>query len=123
MKLRQEIRMSNVKPDPERELQCEQAIGIVNRHEAALSIYQNNLKVPDWVRGGQIIPFESLELGEKLGGGGFGDVHTAFWERKIVAVKKLRVQRVSQAKKEEFQVCEFINQDSPQQKTTLIVVL
>jgi len=61
--------------------------------------------VPDWGRERQIIPFESLELGDKLGGGGFGDVHTAFLDRKIVAMKRWRVQRVSQ---EEFQVCEFI---------------
>lgn len=61
--------------------------------------------VPDWVRGGEIIQFSNIELGEKLGSGGFGDVHVGIWKGNLqVAVKKLRVQRVSQQRKEQFQV-------------------
>lgn len=51
----------------------------------------------------QVIPFDELELGDKIGGGGFGDIHTAFWKGQQVAVKKLRVQRVSQTKKKQFE--------------------
>ncbi|XP_055308176.1 uncharacterized protein LOC129572258 [Sitodiplosis mosellana] len=50
----------------------------------------------------QNIPFDDLELGEKIGGGGFGDVHIAFWKGQQVAVKKLRVQRVTQTRKKQF---------------------
>lgn len=51
----------------------------------------------------QIIPFGELELGDKLAGGGFGDVHIAVWNGQQVAVKKLRVQRVTQARKKQFE--------------------
>lgn len=51
----------------------------------------------------QIISFDELELGDKIGGGGFGDVHTAFWKGQHVAVKKLRVQRVSQTRRKQFE--------------------
>lgn len=51
----------------------------------------------------QIIAFEDLDLGDKIGGGGFGDVHVAFYQNQQVAVKKLRVQRVHQAKKKQFE--------------------
>lgn len=51
----------------------------------------------------QIIPFGELELGDKIGSGGFGDVHIAFWKGQQVAVKKLRVQRVTQARKKQFE--------------------
>lgn len=51
----------------------------------------------------QIIAFGELELGDKIGGGGFGDVHIALWKGQQVAVKKLRVQRVHQKKMQEFE--------------------
>lgn len=51
----------------------------------------------------EIIPFDALELGDKIGSGGFGDVHIAFWKGQQVAVKKLRVQRVTQARKKQFE--------------------
>lgn len=50
----------------------------------------------------EIIPFDELDLGVKIGGGGFGDVHIALWKGNQVAVKKLRVQRVTQARKKQF---------------------
>ncbi|XP_071802211.1 uncharacterized protein [Asterias amurensis] len=52
---------------------------------------------------GQIIPFEEIILGKKIGQGGFGDVHFAKWDGSVVAVKKLRVQRVSQKRLRQFQ--------------------
>lgn len=51
----------------------------------------------------QVILFDDLKLGDKIGGGGFGDVHVALWQGHQVAVKKLRVQRVSQTKKKQFE--------------------
>jgi serine/threonine protein kinase len=63
------------------------------------------LQRPAWLRGGEVIKFEDLQLNsDKIGGGGFGDVHVAVWkEHFTVAVKVLRVQRVSKSKKEQFQ--------------------
>jgi hypothetical protein len=109
------------------EQNAEAAIGIVNRHEANLTKYRsrkyftclftsNNdesiqiyisigLQTPPWILGGAVIDFNELELGGKLGSGGFGDVHVGLWKNNCqVAIKKLRVQRVSQERKEQFQV-------------------
>lgn len=83
---------------------CNQAEGIVNRHEAALTQRHSALKRPPWLRGGEIINFYDLELGNKIGCGGFGDVYVAIWKEKYhVAVKKFRVQRVSRVKKQQFE--------------------
>lgn len=51
---------------------------------------------------GTIIQFEEINLGKKIGHGGFGDVHFAKWNGSVVAVKKLRVQRVSKKRLREF---------------------
>lgn len=52
---------------------------------------------------GQLIEFNELNLGDNMGKGGFADVHVAVWKNDIVAVKKLRVNRNSQATKNEFE--------------------
>lgn len=63
------------------------------------------LQTPEWVRGGEVIDFKDIELGEKLGSGGFGDVFVGIWKNNFqIAIKKLRVQRVSQRRKDQFQV-------------------
>jgi serine/threonine protein kinase len=41
------------------------------------------------------IDFDEIELKQKIGSGGFSDVHFAKWKGTIVAAKVLRVQRVS----------------------------
>lgn len=51
----------------------------------------------------QTISYEDLILGDKIGSGGFADVHTAIWKGGKVAVKKLRVQRVHQKRKKQFE--------------------
>ena len=51
---------------------------------------------------GTKIDFEELEFGRKVGSGGFGDVYFAKWASSVVAVKKLRVQRVSKRRLKEF---------------------
>uniref|UniRef100_T1JEK4 non-specific serine/threonine protein kinase n=1 Tax=Strigamia maritima TaxID=126957 RepID=T1JEK4_STRMM len=90
--------------DLDYQLKCEKAKGIVHRHEAGISQYRAGLQRPNWVKGGEIIEISDLEIGEKIGGGGFGDVFVAIWKKvHQVAVKKLRVQRVSREKKEQFQ--------------------
>ena len=48
------------------------------------------------------INFDEIELGRKIGQGGFGDVFFATWNSSVVAVKKLRVQRVSKRRLEDF---------------------
>ncbi|XP_033728254.1 probable serine/threonine-protein kinase DDB_G0271682 isoform X2 [Pecten maximus] len=51
---------------------------------------------------GEIIRFKELDMGKKIGHGGFGDIYCAKWRGTVVAVKKLRVQRVSQKRLQEF---------------------
>lgn len=69
------------------------------RRDAAIAAKTNKIELkPE-----QIIPFAELELGDKIGGGGFGDVHIGFWKGQQVAVKKLRVQRVTQTRKKQFE--------------------
>ncbi|XP_064620718.1 probable serine/threonine-protein kinase roco5 [Lineus longissimus] len=51
---------------------------------------------------GERIIFKELDLKKKIGHGGFGDVYFAEWKGTVVAVKKLRVQRVSQKCLKEF---------------------
>ena len=64
---------------------------------------------------GQKIPFEDIELRRKIGQGGFGDVYFAKWKDTAVAVKKLRVQRVSKRRLQEFtdEVLNFCKLDHP----------
>ena len=53
-------------------------------------------------RGNFKIDFDEIELKEKIGSGGFSDVHFAKWKGTIVAAKVLRVQRVSKRRLREF---------------------
>ncbi|CAL1543105.1 unnamed protein product [Lymnaea stagnalis] len=53
---------------------------------------------------GNVIDYGELKIADKIGHGGFGDVFTAEWlEDELVAVKKLRVQRVSKKRLEQFE--------------------
>ncbi|XP_059146664.1 uncharacterized protein LOC131934613 [Physella acuta] len=53
---------------------------------------------------GAIIRFEELEFMNKIGHGGFGDVYMAkLIDGQVVAVKKLRVERVSQRRRQQFE--------------------
>ncbi|CAC5425745.1 unnamed protein product [Mytilus coruscus] len=51
---------------------------------------------------GTKIDFKDIEIMQKIGSGGFGDVHFAKWKRTVVAAKNLRVQRVSKRRLKEF---------------------
>ena len=51
---------------------------------------------------GAVIEYNDIKLGAKIGSGGFGDIHSAKWNGKDVAVKKLRVQRVSRKRLDQF---------------------
>lgn len=86
--------------DLEKKRQCEEAEGVLRRRKAEVTKKSRPLK--DSIRSGEEIDFTELKLGEKIGGGGFGDVHRAKWNDRDVAVKKLRVMRVSQKRKQEF---------------------
>ena len=54
---------------------------------------------------GTVIQFQDLKIEEKerIGHGGFGDIFAGKWQGKIVAIKKLRVQRVSKKRLEQFE--------------------
>ncbi|KAK3597292.1 hypothetical protein CHS0354_010924 [Potamilus streckersoni] len=64
---------------------------------------------------GDVIQFEDIELGRKIGQGGFGDVYFARWKGSVVAVKKLRLQRVSIRRLKEFvdEIAIFCELDHP----------
>ncbi|KAL4239962.1 hypothetical protein ACF0H5_000759 [Mactra antiquata] len=51
---------------------------------------------------GNIIPFNVLKMGRKIGQGGFGEVFLAEWFGTVVAVKKLLVQNISKRRINEF---------------------
>lgn len=86
---------------------------LFNLNKARKDMLPQGQKLP--IQPNQIIDFDELKLGEKIGSGGFGDVHVAIWKGNQVAVKKLRVQRVSQTKKKQFEdeVLSFSKLDHP----------
>lgn len=51
----------------------------------------------------RVIPFEDLTMGDEIGSGAFGVIHVAFWKGDQVAVKKLRVKRVHEKRKKDFE--------------------
>ena len=58
---------------------------------------ESRTKTPFVSYPGTVIQFQDLKIEEKdrIGNGGFGDIFAGKWQGKIVAIKKLRVQRVS----------------------------
>ena len=64
---------------------------------------------------GAVIDFEELDIRQRIGHGGFGDVHFAKWKGTVVAVKKLRVQRVHQKRLRQFkeEICIFCKLEHP----------
>ena len=50
----------------------------------------------------EIIPYENIQLGKQIGEGGFGVVYFAHLQGSVIAVKKLRVQRVSRSRLDAF---------------------
>ncbi|KAG4077880.1 hypothetical protein HA402_013814 [Bradysia odoriphaga] len=83
---------------------CDQLEEILNRRDAAKVQKSHSVKPSSLKFDGHIIDFAELEIGDKIGSGGFADVHVAMWKTDYqVAVKKLRVQRVSKTRKVEFE--------------------
>ena len=64
---------------------------------------------------GEVIDFGELEIGKKIGHGGFGDVYFAEWRGTVVVVKKLRVQRIHQKRLKQFkeEISIFCQLDHP----------
>ena len=54
---------------------------------------------------GRVIQFKDLLVDEnsRIGHGGFGDIFAGKWQGEVVAIKKLRVQRVSKKRLEQFE--------------------
>ena len=90
---------------------CDIAVSLLNRMEEVLKWQdesdttdepQTSEHVLENFRGNFKIDFDEIELKEKIGSGGFSDVHFAKWKGTIVAAKVLRVQRVSKRRLREF---------------------
>lgn len=64
---------------------------------------------------GNVIPFEELQLGRKIGEGGFGEVYFAKWHGTVVAVKKLRPGKFSKKREKQFseEVLNFCQLEHP----------
>lgn len=64
---------------------------------------------------GTIIPYSELEIGKKIGEGGFGEVFFGKWRDSVVAVKRLRSQRISKKRLQDFseEVLNFCRLDHP----------
>ena len=64
---------------------------------------------------GQQIEFAEINLGKRIGKGGFGDVYFASWKGNVVAVKRLRTQSVPKDRLREFtdEVFKFCDLDHP----------
>ncbi|KAK3103334.1 hypothetical protein FSP39_018557 [Pinctada imbricata] len=93
---------------------------LVNAYEDVVNIHNRYIHVTEWKKvnrtseeprssekilsefHGTKIDFEELELGKRIGQGGFGVVYFAEWLDSVVAVKTLRVQRVSKKRLTEF---------------------
>ncbi|KAL3884067.1 hypothetical protein ACJMK2_030289 [Sinanodonta woodiana] len=94
-------------PDP---YSLEIALSLINRklEEMNWAQEQNENKQPKTKAeilekySGVVIEFDDIELGRKIGQGGFGDVYFARWKGSVVAVKMLRLQRVSKRRLQEF---------------------
>lgn len=90
---------------------CDIAVSLLNRMEEVLK-WQDESDTTDEpqtsehvlknFRGIFKIDFDEIELKQKIGSGGFSDVHFAKWKGTIVAAKVLRVQRVSKRRLKEF---------------------
>lgn len=103
-KIQQQKQEAEERYDDEAVSRYERMEGIVNRCDASRKNQYTKRFVPEWMKSGDVIDFNDLELGDKLGGGGFGDVYVAIWKSEVkVCVKKLRVMRVSQKRKMEFE--------------------
>ena len=66
---------------------------------------ESRTKTPFVSYPGTVIQFQDLKIEEKdrIGNGGFGDIFAGKWQGKIVAIKKLRVQRVSKKRLKQFE--------------------
>ncbi|XP_021351235.1 serine/threonine-protein kinase HT1-like [Mizuhopecten yessoensis] len=88
----------------------EQAADLINRMEQVRLCQQESQKSKEPLTSfdllksyrGERIEFDELDMRKRIGHGGFGDVYCAKWKGTFVAVKKLRVQRISKKRLQEF---------------------
>lgn len=98
------LNIRNSALNDENEGECDQLEEILSRRDAAMVQQKRSVKPSSSQFDGHIVDFSELEIGAKIGGGGFADVHMATWKGEYrVAVKKLRVKKVSKTRKAEFE--------------------
>lgn len=106
-----EIDFSRMEIDEEQQYEaCDVALSLIHRMEEVMRWQKETSttrephtsdRVLQNYRGTKI-DFNDIEIMQKIGSGGFGDVHFAKWKGTVVAAKKLRVQRVSKRRLKEF---------------------
>ncbi|XP_022104385.1 uncharacterized protein LOC110986652 [Acanthaster planci] len=95
-------------PKDEQDYMCETVLSLIRRMEQVLQWQETNqgkqprTALETFKYDGPVIKFDEIEVLEKIGHGGFGDVHFGKYKGTVVAVKKLRVQRVSQRRLRQF---------------------
>ncbi|XP_038047197.1 dual specificity protein kinase shkE-like [Patiria miniata] len=96
-------------PHTERDYMCNTVFSLIRRMNQALKWKESNqgkqprTALKTFKYDGPVVTFEEIDILEKIGHGGFGDVHFGKYKGTVVAVKKLRVQRVSQRRLRQFQ--------------------
>ncbi|VDI08741.1 Hypothetical predicted protein [Mytilus galloprovincialis] len=106
-----EIDFPRMEIDEEQQYEaCDVALGLIHRMEEVMRWQKETSTTRDPYTSDRVlqnyrgtkIDFKDIEIMQKIGSGGFGDVHFAKWKGTVVAAKKLRVQRVSKRRLKEF---------------------
>ena len=91
--------------EQQKDLKNEKYTREAERQMTKIERNESRSKAPFESYHGAVIQFQDLQIKEKerIGHGGFGDIFAGEWQGKVVAIKKLRVQRVIKKRLEQFE--------------------